>query len=88
MAQVIIPLDVPTLDDAMGLVDSLGEAADFSPQAFRHTETSCVVRSTIDAQAGGQPFDAQREIPSGDSQDPLHIDGRDVRVDSEWHFYL
>ena len=29
MAQVIIPLDVPTLDDAMGLVDSLGEAADF-----------------------------------------------------------
>ena len=29
MARVIIPLDVPTLDDAMGLVDSLGEAADF-----------------------------------------------------------
>ena len=29
MAQVIIPLDVPTLDDAMGLVDSLGEATDF-----------------------------------------------------------
>ena len=29
MAQAIIPLDVPTLDDAMGLVDSLGEAADF-----------------------------------------------------------
>jgi orotidine-5'-phosphate decarboxylase len=29
MAQVIIPLDVPTLDDAMGLVDSLGESADF-----------------------------------------------------------
>ena len=28
MARVIIPLDVPTLDDAMGLVDSLGEAAD------------------------------------------------------------
>ena len=29
MARVIIPLDVQTLDDAMGLVDSLGEAADF-----------------------------------------------------------
>ena len=29
MARVSIPLDVPTLDDAMGLVDSLGEAADF-----------------------------------------------------------
>ena len=29
MARVIIPLDVPTLGDAMGLVDSLGEAADF-----------------------------------------------------------
>jgi orotidine-5'-phosphate decarboxylase len=29
MAQVIIPLDVPTLDDARRLVDSLGEAADF-----------------------------------------------------------
>ena len=29
MAQVIIALDVPTLDDALGLVDSLGEGADF-----------------------------------------------------------
>ena len=29
MTQVIIPLDVPTLDEAMGIVDSLGEAADF-----------------------------------------------------------
>jgi orotidine-5'-phosphate decarboxylase len=29
MAQVIIPLDVPTLDEAMGIVDSLGEATDF-----------------------------------------------------------
>ncbi len=29
MAQVIIALDVPTLDDALGLVDSLGEATDF-----------------------------------------------------------
>ena len=29
MAQVIIPLDVPTLDEAMGMVDSLGEAIDF-----------------------------------------------------------
>ena len=28
MAQVIIPLDVPSLDEAMGLVDSLGEATD------------------------------------------------------------
>jgi orotidine-5'-phosphate decarboxylase len=28
MAQVIIPLDFPTLDDALGLVDSLGEATD------------------------------------------------------------
>ena len=29
MVQVIIALDVPTLDEAMGLVDSLGEGADF-----------------------------------------------------------
>ncbi len=29
MAQVIIALDVPTLDEAMGLVDSLGEVTDF-----------------------------------------------------------
>jgi len=29
VAQVIIALDVPTLDDALGLVDSLGEATDF-----------------------------------------------------------
>ena len=29
MAQVIIALDVPTLDEAMGLVDSLGEETDF-----------------------------------------------------------
>lgn len=29
MAQVIIALDVPTLDEAMGLVDSLGERTDF-----------------------------------------------------------
>ena len=29
MARVIIPLDVPTLDEAMGLVDSLGNAIDF-----------------------------------------------------------
>lgn len=29
MAQVIIALDVPTLDQALGLVDSLGEGADF-----------------------------------------------------------
>ncbi len=29
MAQVIIALDVPTLDDAMGLVDCLGEGTDF-----------------------------------------------------------
>ena len=29
MAQVIIALDVATLDEAMGLVDSLGEGADF-----------------------------------------------------------
>ncbi len=29
MARVIIPLDQPTLDNALGLVDSLGEAADF-----------------------------------------------------------
>jgi orotidine-5'-phosphate decarboxylase len=29
MAQVIIPLDVSTLDKALGLVDSLGEASDF-----------------------------------------------------------
>jgi orotidine-5'-phosphate decarboxylase len=29
MAQVIIPLDVSTLDEALGLVDSLGEASDF-----------------------------------------------------------
>ncbi len=29
MARVIIPLDVPSLDDAMGLVDCLGEATDF-----------------------------------------------------------
>jgi len=28
MARVIIPLDFPTLDDALGLVDSLGEATD------------------------------------------------------------
>ncbi len=28
-AQLIIALDVPTLDEAMGLVDSLGEATDF-----------------------------------------------------------
>ena len=29
MAQVIIALDVPTLDEAMGLVDALGEETDF-----------------------------------------------------------
>ena len=29
MAQVIIALDVPTLDEAMGLVDSLGDETDF-----------------------------------------------------------
>ena len=29
MAQVIIPLDVSTLDEALGLVDSLGEESDF-----------------------------------------------------------
>ena len=29
MAQVIIALDVGTLDEAMGLVDSLGEGTDF-----------------------------------------------------------
>jgi len=29
MAQVIIALDLPTLDQAMGLVDTLGEGADF-----------------------------------------------------------
>lgn len=29
MAQVIIALDVPTLDEAMGLVDSLGDGTDF-----------------------------------------------------------
>ena len=29
MAQVIIALDVPTLDEAMGLVDCLGEQTDF-----------------------------------------------------------
>ncbi len=29
MAQVIIALDVPTLDEALGLVDSLGEESDF-----------------------------------------------------------
>jgi orotidine-5'-phosphate decarboxylase len=29
VAQAIIALDVPTLDDALGLVDSLGEATDF-----------------------------------------------------------
>jgi orotidine-5'-phosphate decarboxylase len=29
MARVIIPLDVPSLDDAMDLVDSLGDAVDF-----------------------------------------------------------
>ncbi len=29
MAQVIIALDVPSLDEALGLVDSLGEGADF-----------------------------------------------------------
>ena len=29
MAQVIIALDVPTLDEALGLVDSLGDGADF-----------------------------------------------------------
>ena len=29
MAQVIIALDVPSLDEAMGLVDSLGEGTDF-----------------------------------------------------------
>ena len=29
MAQVIVALDVPTLDEAMGLVDSLGDGTDF-----------------------------------------------------------
>jgi orotidine-5'-phosphate decarboxylase len=29
MAQVIVALDVPTLDEAMGLVDSLGEESGF-----------------------------------------------------------
>ena len=45
MAQVIIALDVPTLDEAMGLVDSLGGGTDFykvGPELFTREGPSVV----------------------------------------------